>query len=153
MLGVSAAFAAADHIQIHDTPQDQSAMSAQEFQSHQKMDSYVQTGSSYDNVTALWLSSLTLNLFADEIEPRTIRGGAEATRGGIVVEEGLFIYRQQWSEYYVTKATPELQLTRLVVGDRWLHNAVASEHKVYSTGETGIVWSPERRVFSPGNNE
>jgi len=149
IVGVTAAFAAADHIQVYDTPRDQSTMTTGEFRSHEMMNSFIETGSGYDNVTALWLSSVTLNLFGDDVDSRALQNGAVPVERGLSVEEGLFVYRQSWSEYYVRETSSEIHLNRLVIQKKWLQNAVSSEQKVYTTGDTGIIWSSEQRVFAP----
>jgi hypothetical protein len=54
-------------------------------------------------------------------------------------DEDLLMYRQRWTEHSV-RLTPERRsFITLVVPESWLNGYVASQNKVYTTGEVGMI--------------
>lgn len=59
--------------------------------------------------------------------------------GTIRHNEDLLMYRQRWADHSV-RLTPERRsFVTLVVPESWLNGLVASENKIYTTGEVGMI--------------
>ena len=80
-----------------------------------------------------WHSQVGMNRYGTETEMMVVGDGQ------IQTESHLLLYRQRWTDHSLFLTPAQLSFIRVVIGDEWKDDLVATEHKVYSTGEVGML--------------
>jgi len=133
--------AADDHGSFSQHPEKQVAYDEREYQ---QMAASASFASEYGNEpTGLWIGAETLVMFGTPAsESLTV------DRSGIGADSGLFLYRTQWTDHKVFYSVSQRDLSVFYISEAYLDQAVANEHKVYSTDGVGFTWGADRRTVS-----
>ncbi|WP_162829434.1 hypothetical protein [Halorussus rarus] len=65
---------------------------------------------------------------------------ASVSERGFRTSQELFVYREAWTDHRVS-FTRGNRIGTVVISDAWFDRMVATENKVYTTGDTGILWT------------
>jgi hypothetical protein len=68
-------------------------------------------------------------------------GQATVTEGEIRTDRERFVYRDAWTSHRLS-IVRDGRIATLVMSRTWLERSLATEHKVYTAGGTGVLWSP-----------
>jgi hypothetical protein len=112
-------------------PDAQKTYSASEMQSFERAATFSRT---YDaRLSTDWRSDIGLGRYGTEAESIVV--GPDDVRA----PTAHVLYRRAWTEYSLRLIPERLSLQTVVVGDAWMDRFVATENKVYTTGEFGML--------------
>jgi len=77
----------------------------------------------------------------DSYEPAVSENGFQAS-------EGLFVYRQSWVNHRNGFFKKKVVIT-LVLSKEWINKTAETENKVYTAGETGVLWQTNDGNLNP----
>ncbi|ADQ68688.1 hypothetical protein [Halogeometricum borinquense] len=132
-------------------------VAAEDFSDSNRPAQYQFTDSEYEQLNSVGTfaehSRMSTTLWADRQGlyslGYTSSGRVTLRRSGIEYPEGVFIYRTRWPEHRMSVTTSPVYSNKVVMSDMWLSDSIESSHKVFSSGQVGVIWSGNRTTLSP----
>lgn len=120
-------------------PESQTELSDREYRALEAVTAFTRRHDA--PVTTDWVSGRALNRFGGDAS------GVPRIRGeSVAVESGFLLYRERWSELgqtvFVGGSSTGDRYT-FSMTEAWLDRQVRTEHKIHTTGETGLLWDYE----------
>lgn len=112
-------------------PDGQKEFSTSEMRSFEQSAAFFET---YDTRPATdWRSDIGLGRYG--VEADSIRVESDH----VTMRNELLLYRDRWTAYSLRVIPERLSMRTVIVGESWMDRFVATENKVYTTGEFGML--------------
>lgn len=133
--------------ELQPLPEPQRELSSGEVEQLAATSRFIETHGSTSRVTTFGVTARALSRFGSEST-----GRVSIVESGLRTGEGLFVYRERWTDHTVVFSPAEYSLSSLVISEEWLDTTLQRENKVYDTGSVGILWRNEPGVLNEAVN-
>ncbi|EMA47063.1 hypothetical protein C449_02642 [Halococcus saccharolyticus DSM 5350] len=130
--------------ELYPTPEPQKAYSNAEYRDLES--------------TAGFLRRHDVTLYSFAVDSQAMDGfgveseSAGVNESGIVTGEGVLLYRQQFVDHrlsYVVSSGDGIAIGSVLIDPHWFDQTLATQHKVYASDQTGLLWNPNGSVIAP----
>ena len=136
-----------NYYELDPRTNSQTSFSDQEYNELRATASFV--AESDQPTTVFWDTRLLLDRFRiTELQHASID---EQT---IMLPDGYFVYRTAWSDYkasFTVMREESLYPNTVYISAQWLADETETSNKIYTAGETGILWDSTERPFGSKN--
>jgi hypothetical protein len=136
-----------NYYELDPRTNSQTSFSDQEYTELRATASFV--AESDQPTTVFWDTRLLLDRFRiTELQHASID---EQT---IMLPDGYFVYRMAWSDYkasFTVMREESLYPNTVYISAQWLADEIETSNKIYTAGETGILWGSTERPFGSKN--